>query len=69
MSRRVIHTEREGERVAVRVVRDAEWNEYRAELWIDGAAVPDATYHTDDRRDAIATARVMAAEAVYRLPA
>lgn len=40
----------------VTVRYDDEWNEFQAHL----KGAPKATYHTDDYRDAIGTARVMA---------
>lgn len=42
----------------VLIRRDVEWDEYTAEI----AGQPDATYHTDDRADAIATGKVMLAD-------
>lgn len=39
----------------VLIRRDAEWDEYTAEI----AGQPDATYHTDDKDDAILTGQTM----------
>lgn len=44
----------------VKVYRDAEWDEYRARLYVNGVLQPEADYHTDDRDDAKATAWAMA---------
>lgn len=41
------------------VIRDFHWEEFRAELWLDGEHQKAADYHTDDRTDAIITARHM----------
>ena len=73
MARRLIQTERRAVHqlahpllvaLVARVYRDAEWNEYRVTLaheTVGGAlvALPDATYHTDDKGDALNTAQVM----------
>ena len=61
---RVIHEERVGAH-RVYVMRDTHWDEYRAELWLDGVHYEPADYHTEDRRDAIGTARLMASQACY----
>lgn len=44
----------------VRIYRDAEWNEYRARLYIGGVLQESADYHTDDKHDAFATGDVIA---------
>lgn len=43
----------------VKVYRNAEFGEYQAKLYIKGAFIIDATYFTDDKMDAIDTARHM----------
>lgn len=43
----------------VKITKCADLGEYRCRLYIHGEAFPDADYFTDDRRDAIATARHM----------
>ena len=56
MSHCKLHAVRNGAHgTSVRIYRDSEWNEWQVR--IPGA--PDATYHTDDRRDALSTAEVM----------
>lgn len=42
----------------IRVKRDAEWDEYQVQV----SGSPDATYHTDDKDDALGTAKVMLAD-------
>lgn len=43
----------------VRVYRDAEWNEYRARLYINGALEAGADAHDTDKGAIIDTARAM----------
>jgi hypothetical protein len=43
-----------------KVYRDNEWNEWRVILLINMHEVKGADYHTDDRQDALDTARRMA---------
>lgn len=43
----------------VKITKCADLGEYRCRLYIHGEAFPDADYFTDDRRDAIETARHM----------
>jgi len=45
--------------VSVRIVRDIEWNEYRCELWSDGAHLLHSDYYTEDTSDALTTAAAM----------
>lgn len=53
-----------------RIFCDAEWDEYRARVFYRGAPLwADSGYHTDDKADAIDTARVMLAEAIAHLRA
>ena len=51
--------EREGVTLEAKVYRDTEWGEFRVTLSIGGMRDFAATYHTDDREDAIETARRM----------
>lgn len=46
-----------GARVSAKVYRDAEWGEYRVRFYALGTHLRDADYHTDDREDAMSTAR------------
>ena len=43
----------------VRVLWDAEWEEYQCKLYQGTTLVAGATYHTNDKRDAYDTATVM----------
>lgn len=67
MKRKVIAVETPQPPIMARAVvwYDPEWAEYKVQLrrMIDGEwkSQPAATYHTDDRNDAIATARAMVA--------
>ena len=45
--------------VMVKVYRDSEWNEFVCRLFVDGAEMKSASYHTDDKQDAIDTAQAM----------
>ena len=45
----------------VRVGRDVDWNEYRAQAW-DARGRLVAEYHTDDKTDALDSAERMLAE-------
>lgn len=47
----------------VRIYRDAEFNEYRARLYIGGVLQELADHHDDDKGSAFDTARVMAKHA------
>ena len=53
--------------VDVRVYRDAEWQEYRARLYINGILQESADYHTDDKDDAFLTASDMVSRANKRI--
>lgn len=55
---RVIFVLEKGDR-KVRVVHNNEYNEYIVKLYINGIRVPDADYFTDDRGDAMDTAKEM----------
>ena len=51
--------------LAVTVIRNSEWQEYRVELRAGPCdKVARATYHADDKNDAISTALVMLARAI-----
>lgn len=39
-----------------KVYRDTDWDEFQVRYTLDGKALPKATYHTDDRMDAVLTA-------------
>ena len=43
----------------VKVYRDSDWNEYVCRLFINGTENKDASYHTDDKLDALDTATAM----------
>lgn len=43
----------------VRVYWDSEWQEYQVHLYVKGELIVDATYFTDDKQDALATAAQM----------
>ena len=43
----------------VKVYKDSEWNEYVCRLFINGTENKDASYHTDDKLDALDTAIAM----------
>jgi hypothetical protein len=45
--------------VIVKIYRDSEWNEFVCRLFVNGAELTDASYHTDDKQDAIDTAQAM----------
>lgn len=49
------------------VIKDDHWDEFRAELWIDGEHQKNADYHTDDRTDALHTAKHMLNEAAAQM--
>lgn len=44
---------------SVKVTYCPDLGEYRCRFYVHGEAFPDADYFTDDRRDALATARAM----------
>lgn len=54
-----VHIEQHGERIVI-VRRDSETGEYRCRLSCYGVAQPAADYFTDDKTDAIGTAKAMA---------
>lgn len=43
----------------VKITKCADLGEFRCRLYVHGEAFPDADYFTDDRQDAIQTARAM----------
>jgi hypothetical protein len=43
--------------VVCKVFKDSEWEEYRARFYRGGQLVEAEDYHTDDKEDAIGTAR------------
>lgn len=47
---------------AAKVYRDSEWNEYRVRFYQDGHVQPAQDYHTDDKQDALDTARRVQAQ-------
>lgn len=59
MALRLIHTVTNGP-ATCKVYRDAEWNEYRVRLFVNGKLNKAADSHTNDKQDAIDTARAMA---------
>lgn len=70
MSRRLIHTEtRPFSPVVVKVYKSAQWGEYQVEVYLDRTLQPGSTYYTDDRDDAIGSARVMYAATVAAVEA
>ena len=52
-----------GNKTSVRVYYDSEWEEYQCELWykkpMGWQLQNKATYHTDDKGDALSTAKDM----------
>jgi hypothetical protein len=45
--------------LSVKVYRDTEWDEYSVRVFKNGVEQVMASYHTDDKQDAIDTARAM----------
>jgi hypothetical protein len=43
--------------MSVKVYRDIEWNEYRVKIYRDNMHEESADYHTDDKEDALDTAK------------
>lgn len=60
MARKLITSVHDRNRT-VKVYYDSNYDEYVARLYMDGALYAPADYFTDDRDDAIETARLMAA--------
>ena len=54
-------------RVVARVNYSSTWNEYSVDIYADREPVPEATYFTDDKQDAINTAHSCIAYAVQTL--
>lgn len=70
MSRRLIHTEtRPFSPVVVKVYKSRAWNEYQVEVYLGGTLQPGSTYYTDDRDEAVNSARVMYAATVAAVEA
>lgn len=44
---------------AAKVYRDAEWQEYRVKFFVNGQHNEPADYHTNDKEDAIGTAKLV----------
>lgn len=59
---RLIHTETNGN-ATVKVYWNGDWEEYVARLFVNGVENANASYHTDDKDDAISTAKDMARRA------
>lgn len=60
MSRKLIHTEStDDQRVTVKVYKDSGTQEYIARVFARGECLRDADYYTDNKDDAIGTARDM----------
>lgn len=53
--RRLIQIIGEPARAQARIYRDSEWNEYRTVFYMAGTVI--GTAHTDDKQDAIDTAK------------
>ena len=49
----------ENGKVVVYVIRDDHWDEFRCEVWVDVEYCENLTYHTDNKKDAKATAKAM----------
>jgi hypothetical protein len=49
------------EELIVKTYRDTDWNEYRVKTYIEGQHQIDADYHTEDKQDALDTARAIVA--------
>jgi hypothetical protein len=49
------------EALTVKTYKDTNWNEYRVKTYIEGQHQIDADYHTDDKEDALDTARAIVA--------
>lgn len=55
---RLINTiHKASEELTVKTYRDTEWGEYRVKMYVKGQHLQDADYHTDDKEDALDTAR------------
>ena len=54
--RLIARVEGDGDKLVAHVYRDTEWQEFVVEFLVDGVVLPDASYHTDLRKDAIDTA-------------
>lgn len=50
-------------KVTVKVYRDTDWEEFVCKMWVNGAYQSAADYHTDDKGDALSTAKDMARKA------
>jgi hypothetical protein len=59
---RLINTiHKASEELTVKTYRDTDWSEYRVKTYIQGQHQQDADYHTDDKQDALDTARAIVA--------
>lgn len=59
---RLINTiHKASEALTVKTYKDTNWNEYRVKTYIEGQHQIDADYHTDDKEDALDTARAIVA--------
>lgn len=56
--RRLLSTHTNGNKTA-KVYKDAEWNEHRVTLHVDGVHQKGADYHADSKEDAVGTAKKM----------
>lgn len=43
----------------IRVMENEEWEEFIVQMWSDGKHLKKSDYHTDDKKDAIGTAKSM----------
>ena len=55
---RLIHTETKGS-ITVKVYYCNEWQEYQNKVYINGEYKPEQTSYTDDKQDAIDTAKLI----------
>ena len=61
MARKLIDTlqHKGAHEMVAKIYRDPEFDEFQVELFCDGVHLKDATYYTDDKEDATATAHHM----------
>ena len=55
-------------RVVARVKYCPNWQEYSVNIHVDGVYMPEATYLTDDKQDALDTVQYMISYALQHLP-
>ena len=48
-----------GDKRTTKIKRDKDWGEWVVELYVNGKHYEPADYHTDDKQDAIDTAKAM----------